>query len=1150
MAGNNYVDKQIIGGVEYDIHDSGARDDLSSLTGRVVDLEEAVPLLNGNDVLIVADHTAVVDPDTTKIYREQGTNSYTDWMYDGQWKDIATYSFPGIDDDPTSVSNNCVKSGGIYYAIKDAESKILYTYTGTTSRNGRAWSFNDFKPQVGESYYVKLVSGDIGSLGIGSNTLCSLQDYNEWHLVTIPNNISETENLFVFPSSKSIASVLTIADEKGVISELNTKLDVDKDANYLGIVDSGLTSVYHPTKQGTTVIDNGYIIEPGTTGIYMGYYYGGLQELFNNNLGKTIEFSLVYKVTGQDANKYYYPTRIVYKNTSATGTINSIKNEVIGDYLVFRFTWQVPSQVVSIGSDILYTSTSAVNNSYPVTFVCVSLLYRLSETIQEGNPNALVKNGFTDAIEAIVQKLGWNYEQEIEELTQDVSGLTTTVNSHTGQINLLDAEVDSISNIVDEITEDITTPVSTFSSEDSLGSWFYSKSTGNITKSNYNRHSSKVAVTPGQYIEYSCRGYEDTNSGICSCVFFDNTTNTSDWSDLTGYLSYVPSPNGEATVKAKVPVGAAYVVVSNFGSPFTATLENSQTVAKSEPKQIETVIITANRDENSGADFVGLTAISDAINSITDASYSKRYVIKVKGVFVFTDPLIVPMEGGGEYSIIYMKDYVDIEGDGANKSVLIMDFPANSTFHSGKAYSDYQPIYMRYGHKVSNIRVIGKNCRYAFHIETTGNADCYDKEITIDNCVVEYLGHPDYVGSYGDCLGTGISSGQTWNIKNSVFRWYNYKSFAMHTPLQLFDRPAFVNFSNCIFEGNISLHNYQVENNTFVNFENCTFGQGRIGMINYAVYNNRTTAVHGDYTTIFVNGNSLKALFGVQGNLNRGADLKGAVLRIKSLSTGTTSVVRFNHNSSAFTSIIGDGVSANGNKTNYGWDTNYGYVYRDGGVGLSGVAFGTLDVDENASNNVSLGKLLGNCSSTNKTLGVSIDGVDYSIVFDENYTSKDNAYVLSTINTVIGAKGIADIFSPIILYYPNINGLQNVMCDDTGSIHRGMGVIYTRYGVKKAKNSDNRIDGIALDDMANGQMGRIITMGYIYSQSYRNAQYSSSYNTTLDNASSQVYSNKSCGISVTDDGVFDINATPKLIREVHAPLNVEGVDFCAWEIIR
>ena len=87
---------------------------------------EAIERLNGNDVIVVEDHTEVENPDPQKIYREQGTDSYTDWMYaDGYWKIISIYTFPGIDNYPIEDSENLVKSKGIHKAISDAKNDVI-----------------------------------------------------------------------------------------------------------------------------------------------------------------------------------------------------------------------------------------------------------------------------------------------------------------------------------------------------------------------------------------------------------------------------------------------------------------------------------------------------------------------------------------------------------------------------------------------------------------------------------------------------------------------------------------------------------------------------------------------------------------------------------------------------------------------------------------------------------------------------------------------------------------------------------------------------------------------------------------------------------------------------------------------------------------
>lgn len=92
--------------------------------------QEAISRLNGNDVIPVADHTAVVSPVIDKIYREQGETTYTDWMYyDNTWYEIATYEFPGIDDEPTLGSSNLVKSGGIKNNIASAANNGNIAYS-------------------------------------------------------------------------------------------------------------------------------------------------------------------------------------------------------------------------------------------------------------------------------------------------------------------------------------------------------------------------------------------------------------------------------------------------------------------------------------------------------------------------------------------------------------------------------------------------------------------------------------------------------------------------------------------------------------------------------------------------------------------------------------------------------------------------------------------------------------------------------------------------------------------------------------------------------------------------------------------------------------------------------------------------------------
>lgn len=102
----------------------------NTINTRMDQQEDMIELLNGSEVIVVDDHTTVVSPDTQTIYREPNIDaetseatSYTDWMCTDTsvptWRSMATYDFPGIDDEPTEESENFVKSGGVKAAIND-----------------------------------------------------------------------------------------------------------------------------------------------------------------------------------------------------------------------------------------------------------------------------------------------------------------------------------------------------------------------------------------------------------------------------------------------------------------------------------------------------------------------------------------------------------------------------------------------------------------------------------------------------------------------------------------------------------------------------------------------------------------------------------------------------------------------------------------------------------------------------------------------------------------------------------------------------------------------------------------------------------------------------------------------------------------------
>lgn len=67
----------------------------SYVNDRLDTQDQKINLLDGHEVVAVVDHTAVTNPDSQKIYREPGDDSYTDWMYqDSTWYEMAEYPVP------------------------------------------------------------------------------------------------------------------------------------------------------------------------------------------------------------------------------------------------------------------------------------------------------------------------------------------------------------------------------------------------------------------------------------------------------------------------------------------------------------------------------------------------------------------------------------------------------------------------------------------------------------------------------------------------------------------------------------------------------------------------------------------------------------------------------------------------------------------------------------------------------------------------------------------------------------------------------------------------------------------------------------------------------------------------------------------------
>lgn len=153
-----------------------------------------------------------------------------------------------------------------------------------------------------------------------------------------------------------------------------------------------------------------------------------------------------------------------------------------------------------------------------------------------------------------------------------------------------------------------------------------------------------------------------------------------------------------------------------------------------------------------------------------------------------------------------------------------------------------------------------------------------------------------------------------------------------------------------------------------------------------------------------------------------------------------------------------------------------------GGAGLAAYAYTSADVSGVVAGK-SLGGLLGDCTSVNKTLTLAIDGgapANYALT--GNYTAMSNSAVLAAINSLLGGAATADLFSPGSEYYPAIWAEERVLINASGAdIERGWIVAFDGDDrkIRAMTNADPawRMAGIALERICAGTVGRVKDRG-------------------------------------------------------------------------
>lgn len=504
-------------------------------------------------------------------------------------------------------------------------------------------------------------------------------------------------------------------------------------------------------------------------------------------------------------------------------------------------------------------------------------------------------------------------------------------------------------------------------------------------------------------------------------------------------------------------------------------------------------IIVSSDTSDTTAAFTGKNAIQLALDSITDASEQNRYRIIAKGIFK-VDKASDYIGYRGYPSMILAKDNVEIVGDG--NTVVSAELPYDDAeiglSVDGGNYPriQYQTLYTYASNAlIQAIKFIAKNIRYAIHLDNSGGANKRH-----DFKDVSFI----FKGDKGSqqALGVGTSSGEETYFEGGEFHSDVGTPFYCHNNSK-FLKPSLMSFNGCTFSSNVSKNAILLQSDGSlvkdkIELVGCSFG-GSAYVIQYGeLWLKKNTA--GKYDSFdhaewkFTGFSNAPFLFeNVVG---------GASLHFQTTAKGVGNSIRFDTTSSAYSLLIKNN-QANTDVSLYTDNRDYvdGYIVQDGSVDLSALAWGCKDLSESAGAYdsgvvyTSLGKRLGDCSSTNKVLNVIVNGVTNTITFNKDYTGMSNAAILAEINAALSG-AIASLNTYGRDYYPMISDVTEVVYNTTATYIPKGSVVAKDGGSVRLAQAGDKIYGVALDDIPvlqttsegvkKGQ-GRVLKRGYIYS---------------------------------------------------------------------
>ena len=469
-------------------------------------------------------------------------------------------------------------------------------------------------------------------------------------------------------------------------------------------------------------------------------------------------------------------------------------------------------------------------------------------------------------------------------------------------------------------------------------------------------------------------------------------------------------------------------------------------------------VVTLKKDGS--GDF---TSIYDAINYAKEkATASNRYEIQLYDDIRVTDTDgFFTYSGLGPKCVFYLPAYIKLRGMG-EKKIIYAELPNSGYSQTDRA--NHQTGYVDGNTEMENIHVIAKNIKYAVHVERGGGIQLQNSTVFAKDCIFEHLGgeEVDTVQNkwyQPDAMGCGASSGLHFEFIGCDFI-STTGPFRCHTNHD-FTNPVSAKFTSCRFIMTMdSIQQYRGGSES-VYESKCIYLDDLGSKVTrlYEFYGCEFTGKITDSSTPYLN-TSISKIFPSGKYVGYGNSkfffdhsVSPMALKITSNTTGNASSVE----------VISDEANLLGNTT-----------IIKGSNGLNGYVYGDEYINHATLNNLMV--KLGDCSATNKTLVLKVDGSEKTITFNLNFTGYTVSNVIQFMNTNLEGAEVS-LFNPYTNYFAEFSDVAfNRKNTSEAPIKKGMFVKFDGMNgiIPVLENETKGVFAMATDDIPVGKFGTVV----------------------------------------------------------------------------